>query len=225
MTANNRFLLILLGIFCFGNAAVFAQINVDSINALDTVRPRQTAKPSMRPGVDMNNILKDTQEHIIVKPVEVRRGFGWKDTVIVPKRSAFYSILFPGLGQINNRQYWKLPIVYGLLGAGVYFFQDNLKNYNRFRRIYINRKNLIFNDDYPYYDLQQIQNERDYYKKFLDITVLLTAVGYGLQIMDANVFAHLKGFDISDDISLQMKPSFQTTPLGISPGMGIALKF
>ena len=224
MRASNRLLFMFICLLaCCGTLS--AQINVDSIDALDTLQAKPSLKTSIRPGVDMNSVLKDTQDRIIVKPVEVRKGFGWKDTVIIPKRSAFYSILFPGLGQINNRQYWKLPIVYGLLGAGVYFFQDNLKNYNRFRRIYINRKNLIFDDDYPYFSLQQIQAERDYYKKFLDITVLLTAVGYGLQIMDANVFAHLKGFDISEDISLQWQPQFQTTPFGVAPGMGIALKF
>ncbi|MCY1557610.1 hypothetical protein D9M68_944740 [compost metagenome] len=68
----------------------------------------------------------------------------------------------------------------------------------------------------------RIKNERDYYKKYLDMTVLIGAVGYGLQIMDANVFAHLKNFDISDDIAFRIKPSFQPTPWGLSPGVGVA---
>lgn len=155
---------------------------------------------------------------------ELRKGlFAWKDSVIIPKRSAMYSMLFPGLGQINNGQYWKLPVIYGLLGAGVYFFQDNLKGYNRFRSIYADRRNNIYTDKYVgIYDDTRVLNERDYYKKYLDMTVLIAAVGYGLQIMDANVFAHLKHFDISEDISFRMKPSFEPTPWGISPGVGIA---
>ncbi|WP_222166484.1 DUF5683 domain-containing protein [Edaphocola aurantiacus] len=185
--------------------------------------PLSTATPDTVSGLKVMPQTTDSSA-IVVLPETKRHGvFSWKDSVIIPKRSALYSMLFPGLGQLNNKQYWKLPVVYGLLGVGVYFFQDNLKNYNQFRLIYANRLNNVYTDKYVgLYDDVRIKNERDYYKKYLDMTVLIGAVGYGLQIMDANVFAHLKNFDISNDIAFRIKPSFQPTPWGLSPGVGVA---
>ncbi|RQO30895.1 hypothetical protein DBR32_09285 [Taibaiella sp. KBW10] len=173
------------------------------------------------------NTLPLSDSVTFIENKDLRKGvFAWKDSVIIPKRSAMYSMLFPGLGQLNNGQYWKLPIVYGLLGAGVYFFQDNLKGYNEFRRVYADRLNNIYTDKYVgRFDDTRIKNERDYFKKYLDMTVLISVLGYGLQIMDANVSAHLKHFDISEDISFRVKPTFQPTPWGISPGVGIAFNF
>lgn len=191
-------------------------------NTLDSI---VTADTSTAPGLTVISQTKDNSA-IIIHPETKRKGvFAWKDSILIPKRSAMYSMLFPGLGQINNGQYWKLPIVYGLLGAGIYFFQDNLKNYNQYRLIYANRLNNIYTDKYVgVLNDADIKGWRDYHKKYLDMTVLLSAVGYGLQIMDANVFAHLKHFDISEDIGFMIKPSFQPTPWGISTGVGLAFQ-
>lgn len=176
-------------------------------------------KPDVYAGVNFFNSA-DT-----IKPILERNR--WKDSVIIPKRSAMYSMLFPGLGQINNKQYWKLPVVYGLLGVGIYAFQYNLKGYNEFRKIYADRLNNKFGDRYQtiYPSLDEVRGMRDFHKKYLDMTVLLSVLGYGLQIMDANVFAHLKDFDISDNIAFRAKPYIQSSPLGIHPGLGIVLHF
>jgi len=210
--AGSWCLFLLIIIACMGSSAL--------VSAQDTL---STAGQDTISGLKVIPQTTDSSA-IVVLPETKRHGiFSWKDSVIIPKRSALYSMLFPGLGQLNNKQYWKLPVVYGLLGVGVYFFQDNLKNYNQFRLIYADRLNNVYTDKYVgLYDDVRIKNERDYYKKYLDMTVLIGAVGYGLQIMDANVFAHLKNFDISDDIAFRIKPSFQPTPWGLSPGLGVA---
>ena len=61
-----------------------------------------------------------------------------KDSInpLAPAKAAFYSAILPGLGQAYNKRYWKIPIVYAALGAGVYFIIDNNKKYNDYRDIY-----------------------------------------------------------------------------------------
>ncbi len=172
----------------------------------------------------------DSSSHIIVVPQEQRKGiFAWRDSVVIPKRSAFYSLIFPGLGQINNRDqlYIKLPIIYGLLGVGIYFYIDNSTKYNDARREYAYRldKGTFLLPKYENFSITDVQNDRDYYKRFLDMTVLLSVAGYGLQVIEANAAAHLKGFDVSDDISMQVRPTGMPTPYGIVPGVTFAFKF
>lgn len=144
---------------------------------------------------------------------------------IIPKKSAMYAALVPGLGQIYNRSYWKVPIVYGLVAVSTYFVIYNTNGYNEFRSIYANRYNNINTDKYyaNYPQIEQIQYRRDSYKKQLDLTYMLSALGYLLQVVDANVDAHLKGFDISEDLSMQFRPSFQMTPMGVAPGVGCVI--
>ncbi|HRP90317.1 MAG TPA: DUF5683 domain-containing protein [Edaphocola sp.] len=173
--------------------------------------------------------IKDTANHIIIKDQKNRKGwFSWRDSVIIPKRSAYYSLMFPGLGQINNKDYWKLPIIYGALGVGIYFYIDNSISYNEARAEYAFRldKGGVSNDFlYPRYEAfttTQVQEDRDWYKRWLDITVMVSVVGYALQVVEANSAAHLKGFDISDDISFKIKPSAVPSPYGIIPGIGLA---
>jgi len=140
---------------------------------------------------------------------------------VTPKKTALFSAILPGLGQAYNHQYWKIPVIYAGLGVAAYFINDNLKNYNTFRRIYAGRISgdpAAFKGEYADYPDETVRQARDYYRKNLDLTVLLTAVGYTVQILDAVVFAHLKNFDIGPDISLRARPV--ALPRG---GLGIGL--
>ncbi|MFA6060173.1 MAG: DUF5683 domain-containing protein [Taibaiella sp.] len=144
---------------------------------------------------------------------------------VTPKKTALFSAVVPGLGQFHNKHYWKIPVIYGLIGVSIYFLNDNIKNYNALRRELAGRKSDPFykrNEDYEFYDDGQVKDAQDYYRRNLDLTALLTAVGYTLQVIDAVVFAHLKGFDISDDISLNLRPVL--TPQG-GAGFGLVMKF
>jgi hypothetical protein len=139
----------------------------------------------------------------------------------IPKKAGLYSALFPGSGQIYNRQYWKVPILYAGFGVAGYFIATNYSNYNKYRTAYIavidSDPNTISTELYGQADLKQLQ---DQYKQWVDLTVLFTSLGYMLQVMDAVVFAHLKNFDISPDISLKMRP--MAMPNG---GLGFGLAF
>lgn len=145
---------------------------------------------------------------------------------ITPQKTALYSAVIPGLGQIYNRHYWKLPIIYAGVGVAVYFIYDNSTNYNKYRRMY---SGYLSNDAAALADMEQsnlspeyVKYLQDYHRRYLDITVLVTALGYTLQVLDAAIFAHLKGFDMSEDISLKVQPVAYPNN-GI--GLGIVMRF
>lgn len=135
-----------------------------------------------------------------------------------PKKAGMYSSILPGLGQVYNRQYWKVPVVYAILGTAGYFIGYNYQQYSNYRQAYIyaidGDPSTNAEEQYALYDASDLQRLQNSYKKDLDIIVLLTSVGYALQIMDAVVSAHLKNFDISRDISMEMKPVLQNNYVG-----------
>lgn len=142
-----------------------------------------------------------------------------------PKKAGLYSALLPGAGQVYNRQYWKAPIIYVGIATSGYFFFFNRDKYQTYRRAYISR---IDNDPdtrdqfeqvYSTGSLQQLQ---DVYKRYLDLTVLFTALGYTIQVLDAVAFAHLRNFDMSPDLSINMQPL--VLPNGIV-GFSIVARF
>lgn len=140
-----------------------------------------------------------------------------------PKKAGMYSALLPGLGQIYNRQYWKLAIVYGGLATGGYFIATNRDKYQTYRQAYIGRINNPYPTDeyvgiYSSEQLQQLQND---YNKFLNLSVLFTSLGYVMQVVDAITSAHLRNFDISKDISMHVVPVI--VPQGV--GLGMVMNF
>lgn len=183
-------------------AHAFAQQKADSVAAEKNITPVIVAKDS-----SLSTLVK-------------------KDSIIplTPKKIGMYSALVPGLGQIYNKQYWKLPIIYVGLGTAAYFIYDNQRNYNRYRTEYaarFNGKGSVY-EDLKVYGTDELQYNIDYYQRNRDLTYILTGVGYALQIVDAVVFAHLKGFDISEDISFRLHPI--VTPQG-GYGFGLAMNF
>ena len=141
-----------------------------------------------------------------------------------PKRSGLYSAILPGLGQLYNRQYWKVPVIYAGLGIATYFIVDNYNNYESYRKAYIGRINNPYPTDkyvglYTTDQLQQLQND---YNKYLDMTVLFTGLGYALQVIEAMTGAHLKNFDVSRDISMHFQPVAYPNAIGL--GLVVNLK-
>lgn len=142
---------------------------------------------------------------------------------VTPKKSALFSAIVPGLGQYYNKQYWKIPVIYALVGTAIYFVNDNLKNYNAYRKELAGRQDPNYVWQFPQFEQEApLKSAQDYYRRNLDLTVLLMGVGYTLQVIDAVVFAHLKGFDISEDISIRYRPVLM--PNG-GLGMGLVLNF
>ena len=125
-----------------------------------------------------------------------------------PAKAAFYSAVLPGLGQAYNGSYWKIPLAYAAIGIPMYFYIDNNNQYNRYRDAFKSR--LAGFEDDEFFGILTDDNLVDAQKLFRknrDLSLLLAVLGYVLNIIDANVEAHLNQFSITDDLSMQMQPS------------------
>ena len=136
-----------------------------------------------------------------------------------PRKAAIRSAILPGLGQIYNKKYWKLPLVYGALGASGAVFVYNITNYKDTRFAYRVKYNmrvngtdsLLFNSIKS--NLQPLPEEslryyRDQFRRDIDYSVLFFLLLWGLNVVDATVDAHLKTFDVGPDLSLQFKAGY-----------------
>jgi hypothetical protein len=132
------------------------------------------------------------------------------------KIAATRSAIFPGLGQIYNKKYWKLPIVYGALVTAGFVFNYNHKNYQELRQAYKGKYNArVFKDSTEYFKIkptlvplseESLRFNRDQFRRNMDFSILAFALLWGLNVLDAAVDAHLKSFDVGPDLSLQIKP-------------------
>ena len=117
--------------------------------------------------------------------------------------------IIPGGGQIYNKKYWKLPIVYGALGISCYFVYDFAHHMVYYKNEFINRRDGNTDLLRPELSMEtdaNILTEKNTYRRRMEIAVAVTAILYFLNIMDAVVDAHLYYFDISDDLSLHVTP-------------------
>ncbi|QTY28056.1 DUF5683 domain-containing protein [Flavobacterium sp. CS20] len=121
-----------------------------------------------------------------------------------PAKAAFYSAVLPGLGQAYNKSYWKIPLVYLAIGTPMYFYFDNNSKYNRYRDAYKSRLAGFENDEYiGILSDDDLVEAQKLFRENRDLSLLLTIATYILNIIDANVEAHLNQFNISDDLSLR----------------------
>jgi len=136
---------------------------------------------------------------------------------IKPQRAALLSTCLPGLGQLYNKKYWKIPIVYGVLGTIGFFAWNNHQNYlifrNALRARYDDNPHTV--DDFPNINDQVLKAQREYYRRNRDLLIIFGVIGYSLNILDAYVDAHLKGFTVSDQLTIHPIPNFQGIQLGL----------
>lgn len=137
---------------------------------------------------------------------------------LAPSRSAFYTTVVPGLGQIYNKKYWKLPLVYAGIGVPVYFWADNQRNYDRYRNEYKKRLQGIRDEDdstFGRLDDQRLLDGQNFYRRNRDLSVVVTLGFYILSIVDANVDAHLMQFNVNDRLTI--KPAFEFNSIDNTP--------
>jgi len=135
-----------------------------------------------------------------------------------PRKAAIRSAMLPGLGQIYNRKYWKVPIVYAAVGIPTAMLIYNLSWYRRTRFAYTvlaTRDSGRYGQIHPklqgyvqFDNLAALQNLRNEFRRDVDYSVLFVLLFWGLNIVDASVDAHLKTFDVSPDLSLRIKPGY-----------------
>jgi hypothetical protein len=142
-----------------------------------------------------------------------------------PKKAALYSALLPGAGQIYNRKYWKLPIVYGggiALGYSVAF---NHRNFSNFKQELIKRQQNLggLNPELSFYTDNDLNTFQSFYRRYRDISIAGCLLLYAMNIIDASVDAHLFYFSVSDDLSLRWQP--EINPITLQPQLNFTFKF
>lgn len=177
---------------------------------------------------EIDSVRTDLQEDGIVlqDPIVKKERY---INPLAPSKAAFYSAVLPGLGQIYNKRYWKVPIVYGALGAGIYAYTFYNGEYQRFRTAFKRRRAGFADDEFinviplPGNDrLERLQNAKQNER---DLALLVTIIIYALNIVDANVDAHLKQFNINDDLSwdMNLQPYLEANPIDGNPNYGMTL--
>lgn len=198
-----RICFLIMSVLCLLSTTLHAQ-DMDSTQT----RALRKQQPDNRRDSAQLFIKKDSVQPIVVKPVHS------------PRKAAFYSAVLPGLGQVYNREYWKIPLVYAALGITTGTFIFNMDKYRTYRNAYRIRMdgNADTVDDFVgLYSDASLKVLRDGYREYVDYSVLVFVLAYGLNIVDATVFAHLKNFDMSDDLSMKIVPAvIDNRALGIS---------
>jgi hypothetical protein len=144
---------------------------------------------------------------------------------LTPSKAAFYSAVVPGLGQVYLGKAWKVPLVYAAMGTSFYYYNLQNKQMNEYRTAYKQRLNGIFNDRFLEKDIpistEQLLIGMDFHKNYRDMAILFLAAAYMLNILEANVSAHLLQFNVNDDLSVTPNIIFDQQ----QGGLRLALKF
>ncbi|MBC3757581.1 hypothetical protein H7U19_04150 [Hyunsoonleella sp. SJ7] len=181
-------------------------------------------KKDKTPADSIPSALVIEQEVVKRKPLDPLR----------PAKAAFLSAVLPGLGQAYNKRYWKIPIVYGAIGTGVYFYVRNDKQYNRYRDAYKSRLAGFRTDEFYNFDAegnpttQKISDDglrraQQLFRRNKEISLLVTAGFYALNIIDANVDAHLLQYNVDENLTLA--PHYEFNEIDSSNNVGLTLNF
>ncbi|HEX7014345.1 MAG TPA: DUF5683 domain-containing protein [Cyclobacteriaceae bacterium] len=169
-----------------------------------------------------------------IRVVQPDRTTDLSDTVLIesyarrfnPTRASFMAAVLPGLGQVYNKKYWKLPLVYGgfaAIGYGLNFYQNLYEDYKE-QLFYILEHDASqslkgYTEDQLRPAIEQARHERDF-------MIILMAGMYILQIIDAHVDAHLKEFDVNPNLQVRMQPMIRSDLLvGRQAGLSVTLRF
>lgn len=250
--------LIILIIFCVGASKVSAQARLFDVQARpvvvsDTVAPMvkqisledaslQSLPQSDTVMVDTINLLFPIESKELKKQQrELQRAQFIPD----PQRALWLALVLPGAGQIYNRKYWKLPLVYGGFLGCTYAFMWNQQMYSDYSQAYLdimddNPATKSYQDFLPpNYDItgredrykEIFKNRKNRYRRWRDLSVFCFAGVYILSVIDAYVDAQLSEFDITPDLSMSIAPTtIHTNPLDSrmqsqSYGIGCSLNF
>lgn len=222
----------LLSLILVSSLSIHAQVNPDSSRI-----GRIPATPDTLVNDSSNNRIprgnpdvilldspesQDSTESIVTKKKK-KRDLSDHD----PEKAYKRSLAIPGWGQIYNRSWWKVPIIYAGFGTIGYFIFDFNKQYRRIRNAYIAK--LDGETEFDGIDLvatsdANLISVRDFNRRYRDLNIIFGVLWYGLNVVDAFVEGHLKGFDVSDDLSLHFRPGLQSDPLNNKVYLGATIK-
>jgi hypothetical protein len=165
------------------------------------------------------------------------------DTLLKPKwnrptKALMLGLIVPGGGQLYNKKYWKLPILYAGIGAAAYFWISNQSGHSEFKKKYALEYELLeanpahniayYSDrtDYFYSSINQLSSERDNFRRYRDLAVAGSIAFYVLSLLDAYVDAHLSNFDLSPNLSVSVNPLlYRQNNANFTAGISVGLNF
>lgn len=175
-------------------------------------------------------IVKDTTQKsgdslIIVRRGKVITAEEYKARY-VPRKALLYSAVFPGMGQVYNKKYWKVPIVYGGFYALTWAALEYNDLYNEYKQqLYAVVRDPAYIPPSGYTE-EQLRSVTEFYRRQRDFFLILNGMWYLLQLVDAHVDAHLRDFDLNPQLKMSFGPSMQQSPFyGQATGFSLTLKF
>lgn len=154
------------------------------------------------------------QDSVLLKPYTI--------DALAPAKAAFYSAIVPGLGQVYNKKYWKVPIVYGGMGLSLYYYSWNNTEYHRYRDAYKDQlAGRPVTGELSELDGERLRRGQRFHQRNRDLSMLITVGIYLLNIVDANVDAHLQQFNVNENLSL--RPKLQQNEIDNKYNMGLSL--
>ncbi len=179
-------------------------------------------------GLAQNTDSKKDSLRIMTSPVLQMKT---KDSIkkYDPNVAVRRSLILPGWGQATNKKYWKIPLVYGALGTTAFIFFKNISQYKDAKNAYILATDTFPGNDIlikqPYFSVkdqpERIRVFRNAVRQNIDYSVLFFIAFWGLNVADAAVDAHLKTFDVSDELSLRIKGGY--SPMANTNGLSLVL--
>jgi hypothetical protein len=170
-----------------------------------------------------DTLISETPDTVLLKSYATRYD---------PRKALLYAAVAPGLGQIYNKKYWKLPLVYGgFIGIGyaINFYQNNYKKYKV--QLFYNLNNRIGENEFDPADPNQyttatLRNAVDKTRRERDFWTIMMGAMYLLQIVDAHVDAHLKEFDVNPTLKVSFQPGVSQDALtGRQNSFAVVFKF
>lgn len=176
-----------------------------------------------------DTLLLESSETIVTSEENIET-FETKDKDHSPRLAALYSAAIPGLGQFYNEKYWKIPLVYALGSFAAFQIKNNHQNYLYYRNASFKLGDLDPSNDDEVPErlgtLESVNRRVELYRRDRDYWIILAGLFYVLNIVDATVDAHLREFNINEDLSLNFEPTFQRSGLnGMHAGLSLSLKF
>ncbi|WP_026896824.1 DUF5683 domain-containing protein [Daejeonella oryzae] len=210
---NYKYLILAVIFFILGSTQVFAQ-QTDTVLKADTVKPLN--KPAVK---ESETVVKDSARLALEK---------------MPRKAAMRSAILPGLGQISNGRWWKVPLVYGGFVGIALVYNFNQTNYKIFlKEAQVRDFNTTAPDSlklpgnplYAGYSSTGIITIKDGYRRNRDLSILGGIAFYAINIIDAYIDAKFFRFDITDDLSLRVKPTLQRMPVNAQNAPLPGIKF
>ncbi|NME68400.1 DUF5683 domain-containing protein [Flammeovirga aprica] len=187
-----------------------------------------TAEEKNQKSLDSLSSISAIPNHIDQKARKKKKKTQYMD-ITEPTKASFYTIAVPGLGQIYNRKLWKLPILYGGMAVFGYFMQFNHNNLVESSHWLAYKADADPTNDHLIPEIyrglteENLRQRRDNFRRDRDFMIILSCMWYMLGALDAAVDQHLKYYDISEDLSMKVKPAAIADPYSGLPAVGMTV--